>query len=67
MKKYPIGFCANAAEPEEEVKTISQQVAIRPKKSVVEVYFPHRDRSWTYYNDSFDLKVGDALFVEIKK
>ena len=28
---------------------------IEPKKSVVQVYFPHRGMGWAYYNDSFDL------------
>lgn len=37
-----------------------------PRKSVVQVYFPHREMSWSYYNDSFDLKVGDFVYVEGK-
>lgn len=37
-----------------------------PRKSVVQVYFPHRGMGWAYYNDSFDLKVGDFVYVEGK-
>ncbi len=37
-----------------------------PKKSVVQVYFPHRGTGWAYYNDRFDLKVGDFVYVEGK-
>lgn len=36
------------------------------RKSVVQVYFPDRDRSYAYYNDRFDLKCGDMVFVEGK-
>lgn len=43
-----------------------EQQSYMPKKSLVQVYFPHRDMSWSYYNDSFDLKVGDFVYVEGK-
>ena len=36
------------------------------RKSVVQVYFPDRDRSYSYYNDQFDLQCGDIVFVEGK-
>lgn len=39
---------------------------ITARKSVVQVYFPARDRSYAYYNDQFDLKCGDMVFVEGK-
>ena len=39
---------------------------ITARKSVVQVYFPDRDRSYAYYNDKFDLKCGDMVFVEGK-
>lgn len=35
-----------------------------PRKSLVRVRFPREDRSLTYYNDRFDLKLGDFVFVE---
>lgn len=36
------------------------------RKSVVQVYFLDRDRSYSYYNDQFDLQCGDIVFVEGK-
>ena len=41
-------------------------IAIEPKKSVVQVYFPSRGMNLAYYNDSFDLKVGDLVYVDGK-
>lgn len=37
-----------------------------PKKSLVQVRFPDKGMTLTYYNDSFDLKVGDRVYVEGK-
>lgn len=67
MKKYSIGF--NVGEEKEKESNTSMEVCkgvIEPKKSVVHVYFPHRDMGWSYYNDTFDLKVGDYVYVEGK-
>ena len=67
MKKYPIGF--NAKLNKESEINVSMEVCkgvIEPKQSVVQVYFPHRGMGWAYYNDSFDLKVGDFVYVEGK-
>ncbi|MBP3392401.1 MAG: hypothetical protein J6L76_06405 [Clostridia bacterium] len=36
------------------------------KNSIVQVYFPDRDRSYAYYNDQFELVPGDIVFVEGK-
>ena len=67
MKKYPIGFHTRInKEPEKETPVTTYQETIQPKKSVVQVYFPHRGMGWAYYNDSFDLKVGDFVYVEGK-
>lgn len=67
MKKYPIGFHTKTnIESEKEVPVSACQKKIQPKKSIVQVYFPHRGMSWAYYNDSFDLKVGDLVYVEGK-
>ncbi|MGF6376483.1 hypothetical protein M2140_001556 [Clostridiales Family XIII bacterium PM5-7] len=38
----------------------------KPKKSVVQVYFTSRHTSYAYYNDQFDLQVGDLVYVEGK-
>lgn len=37
-----------------------------PRPSLVEVYFPEREARYTYYNDRYDLQLGDAVFVEGK-
>ena len=67
MKKYPIGFNAGInKEPEKDPSVTIYQETAQPKKSVVQVYFPHRGMGWAYYNDSFDLKVGDFVYVEGK-
>ena len=60
MKKYPIGFNTRTnKEPEESIPMEVCKGVIEPKKSIVQVYFPHRGMGCAYYNDSFDLKVGD--------
>ena len=37
-----------------------------PKKSVVRVHFSARNMTLSYYNDAFDLKVGDIVYVDGK-
>lgn len=67
MKKYSIGFNMETnKEIENEIAVRNCQEITKPKKSVVQVYFPHRGTGWAYYNDSFDLKVGDFVYVEGK-
>ena len=67
MKKHPIGFDTRInKEQENDVPAKAYQETVQPKKSVVQVFFPHRNTSWAYYNDSFDLKVGDFVYVEGK-
>lgn len=67
MKKIAIGF---HTKPDGESVATPQETAVQeaviPRKSVVQVYFPHRGMSWAYYNDCFDLKVGDLVYVEGK-
>ena len=67
MKKYPIGFSNNHVSCEKgknEIK-VSTRSDI-PRKSVVQVYFPSRNMNLAYYNDKFDLRVGDYVYVEGK-
>lgn len=67
MKKFPIGF--NTGIKEETEINVPMEVCkgvIEPKKSVVQVYFPSRGMNLAYYNDSFDLKVGDLVYVDGK-
>lgn len=37
-----------------------------PKKSLVQVYFEYKELSLTYFNDSFDIRVGDGVYVDGK-
>lgn len=67
MKKYPIGFSAKIKKSaNKEAAPLFAAQAKEPRKSVVQVYFPHRGTGWAYYNDRFDLKVGDFVYVEGK-
>ena len=65
---FKIGF---AAETEQEDKRTFENVPIQKeptiiKKSVVDVYFPDRELTCSYYNDMFNLKRGDIVYVEGK-
>lgn len=44
--------------------TISTAEKKEIKKSLVSVYFPERCATYSYYNDAFDLKKDDLVFVE---
>lgn len=54
------GGADNASRPKETAP------ASTPKKSLVQVYFPKRGMNLSYYNDQFDLKVGDTVYVDGK-
>lgn len=54
---FSIKFSAGTAHKSE--RTI-------PRRSVVQVYFAANHRSLAYYNDRFDLKPGDLVFVDGK-
>lgn len=67
MKKYHIGFNTGIKkEAKVDAPSMACERVTEPKKSVVQVYFPHRGTGWAYYNDSFDLKVGDFVYVDGK-
>ena len=65
--KFKIGF---ACEPNEDqpmpVTSADRPRTLVPRKSVVQVRFPEWSRDLAYYNDRFDLKVGDLVFVDGK-
>ena len=63
--KFPIGFAFNDESKKVEMEPLVQQ-AIVPVKSLVQVYFPERNQTLTYFNDQFDLKRGDFVFVDGK-
>lgn len=59
------GFAAEYQEKkqQEQVWPVSQTTIV-PKKSVVKVYFPGSGKKLAYYNDQFDLKCGDMVYVD---
>lgn len=58
--KFKIGF---TAEKEVEKKAPEEAPA---RESLVRVYFPQRGFDCTYYNNLFDLHVGDLVYVDGK-
>ncbi len=63
----PIGFNpfskhtdkSGEKKPESKVKT-----GVKP--TIVQIFFPDRNRTLSYYNDRFDLHGGDIVFVDGK-
>lgn len=64
--KHPIGFCVQPKAPEAASPTPAAQPETAAVPSVVRVYFPERDRAYSYYNDRFDLHEGDVVYVSGK-
>lgn len=64
---YKIGFAAEfPAEKQNEETYIPREETHIPRKSVVQVRFPKRGMDLAYYNDMFDLKCGDMVYVDGK-
>lgn len=68
MALKKIGF---TAEIEHEDKRTLENVIVQKeptiiKKSIVKVYFPDRNLTCSFYNDMFNLKRGDIVYVEGK-
>lgn len=63
--KFPIGFAFNDESKKVGMEPLVQQETV-PVKSLVQVYFPERNQMLTYFNDQFDLKRGDFVFVDGK-
>ena len=61
---FKIGFMAERSEKKPEAPGVGKQQCIAPRKSVVQVAFPGRGASLAYYNDLFDLHVGDIVYVD---
>ncbi|MBR3391513.1 MAG: hypothetical protein IKG74_02485 [Firmicutes bacterium] len=63
--KQAIGF---SNRPDQDPAPVEQAppAAAAPVRCVAEVHFPSVDKQYGYYNDLFDLKVGDAVFVSGK-
>ena len=64
---HRIGFasCSDETAPQGS-STAAAAGKNTPVKSVVRVHFPARNMTLSYYNDAFDLKVGDLVYVEGK-
>ena len=58
--KFKIGFKGYEEEKKEDLQ-LAKFTESRPVKSVVQVRFPSQGRSFAYYNDQFDLHVGDIV------
>ena len=63
-----IGFMAKFFDDqhEENAASIEEAVVTTPKVSLVQVYFPAKNQKLAYYNDKFDLRCGDLVYVEGK-
>ena len=64
--KFKIGFSGYEEEQQTAEQLAEMPGEMQPVKSVVQVRFPSQGRSYSYYNDRFDLHVGDIVFVEGK-
>lgn len=62
MKKYKL----NLGNKRFVFLSNARKIKLRPKKSIVHVYFPHRGKGWAYFNDRFDLHIGDIVYVDGK-
>ena len=62
---HRIGFASCSDEPSSQgTPSVPASNASEPRKSVVRVHFPARNMTLSYYNDAFDLKVGDIVYVD---
>lgn len=65
--KLKIGFASGDTENKKTVETYKKEArSVVPRKSVVQVSFPGRGMALAYYNDLFDLRVGDLVYVDGK-
>ncbi|MBQ9974290.1 MAG: hypothetical protein IJP02_04950 [Oscillospiraceae bacterium] len=65
--KFKIGFTSDSyGKPQEDGTHPTVPAAVIPRKSVVQVMFPGCGSSLAYYNDRFDLKAGDLVYVDGK-
>lgn len=62
---FKIGFISESDHKSGEVCAEPPKQAA-PRRSVVQVYFPAKHRTLAYYNDRFDLRQGDLVFVDGK-
>lgn len=60
-----IGFFGQE-EKQTSAPVVQRPQEVQPRPSVVRVLFERREMTLAYYNDRFDLTVGDTVFVEGK-
>lgn len=67
--EFKIGFATEITENtanEQENNLVENQHTVKPRKSLVQVAFSGRGNTLAYYNDKFDLQVGDIVYVDGK-
>lgn len=64
--KFKIGFADIFSEKNKKTDTPLRETQHTPRESVVQVKFPGRYGTLAYYNDRFDLRVGDRVYVDGK-
>ena len=66
--KFTIGGFASDRREEKVMDAVYEALheAVIPRKSLVQVRFPGRGMALSYYNDQFDLKPGDFVYVDGK-
>lgn len=60
------GFGGSAEEKQAVVPESKKTENTVPRKSIVQVSFPGKGMALSYYNDQFDLKLGDLVYVDGK-
>lgn len=64
---FKIGFMADHTEKKKQEDAAPlKPMAVKARKSVVQVQFPGRGAALAYYNEQFDLHMGDLVYVEGK-
>lgn len=70
IKKIGFNFIDNNPEREIKVgdihKSSTNNETVAPRKCLVEIKFPDIYKPYTYYNDMFNLEIGDRVFVDGK-
>lgn len=65
--KFKIGF---SADDKKDIKVDAvhpkENAVVTPRPSLVDISFPNIYKSYTYYNNRFDLREGDTVFVDGK-
>lgn len=65
--EFKIGFSAGMTEEMNKEPVAATSVrSVAPVKSLVQVFFPGRNMTLAYYNDQFNLRRGDLVYVDGK-